>query len=294
MEKKRHVLSIQSHVVSGYVGNKCATFPLQLLGFEVDAINSVQFSNHTGYKIVKGEVLNDVHLSQLAEGISDNDLDHYSHLLTGYVGSASFLKRIAQLVPILKQKNPNLIYVCDPVMGDNGKLYVPDELVNIYKNEIVPLADILTPNQFELGLLVDQKISSLNDVKEAILKLHGKGPKTVVVSSTEIDNKLEALVSNSIDKCLIKIEIPKIPTNYTGSGDLFAALFLAHSHYEAELKTALEKTINSLHSVLLKTYEYRQGFNDETAQKAKTKELRLIQSKYVIENPPDILKAQYL
>ncbi|XP_015124262.1 pyridoxal kinase isoform X2 [Diachasma alloeum] len=294
-DDERHVLSIQSHVVYGYCGNKCATFPLQLLGFEVDVINSVQFSNHTGYKVVKGEILNDNHLGQLMEGLAGNDLDHYSHLLTGYVASSSFLKKISQLVPILKEKNPNLIYVCDPVLGDNGKTYVPEELIEIYKTEVIPLVDIVTPNQFELELLTNENIETTEDVKRAIEKLHGLGPKIVAITSIELNNKLQSFISNKQDDMIITMDIPKIPTNYTGSGDLFAALFLAHSHIQQDLKTALEKTINSLHSVLLRTHEFRSKFaNASSVQKAKTKELRLIQSKADIENPPSKLKAQYL
>ncbi|XP_011300369.1 pyridoxal kinase [Fopius arisanus] len=289
-----HVLSIQSHVVYGYCGNKCATFPLQLLGFEVDAINSVQFSNHTGYKVVKGEILTDEHLGQLTEGLAANDLDHYSHLLTGYVGSASFLRKIGQLVPILRKKNPKLVYVCDPVLGDNGKTYVPDELIEIYKTEIVPLADIVTPNQFEFELLTDVKIGTFDDVERAIKKLHQIGPKIVAVTSIELNDRLLSVMSNAKDGTIITMDIPKIPTNYTGSGDLFAALFLAHSHLQQDLKIALEKTVNSLHSVLLRTHEYRSKASKEPAQKAKTKELLLIQSKADIENSSSKLQAHYL
>jgi pyridoxine kinase len=77
------VLSIQSHTVQGYVGNKSAVFPLQLLGFDVDPINSVQFSNHTGYPTFRGQVLNGSQLWDLIEGLAENDLLHYTHLLTG-------------------------------------------------------------------------------------------------------------------------------------------------------------------------------------------------------------------
>ncbi|KAH0556543.1 pyridoxal kinase, partial [Cotesia glomerata] len=258
MEKNQElrVLSIQSHVVFGYVGNKSATFPLQLLGFEVDAINSVQLSNHTGYKVTKGDILNDHNLSQLIDGLVANDLHHYTHLLTGYVGSASFLKQIAQVIPILKKKNPNLIYLCDPVLGDDGKLYVPKELIEIYKKEIVPLADIITPNQFELELLTDKKITTISDVQNAMKYLYGQGPKTVVVSSIDINNELTAIAGDSKDGKMIKLDIPKIPLSYVGSGDLFAALFLAHSTLQNNLKEALEKTINTLHAVLLNTMEH--------------------------------------
>lgn len=293
-ESTRHVLSVQSHVVSGYVGNKSATFPLQLLGFEVDAINSVQLSNHTGYKCVKGQVLDANDLGELMDGLRTNDLDRYTHLLTGYAGSASFLKRIAQLVNELKKKNPELIYVCDPVMGDNGKMYVPDELLDIYKEDIIPLADIVTPNQFELELLTGRKVNSLSEVQKAIEELHSKGPKTVVVSSTEIGKNLITVASSQNERVMIKLEIPRLPAAFTGSGDLFAALLLAHSHLEGSIKPALEKTVNTLYDVLKKTHEYSNGLHCESAQPARKIELRLIQSKKLIENPTTDLVAEVL
>ncbi|XP_020278168.1 pyridoxal kinase [Pseudomyrmex gracilis] len=292
--KTPRILSIQSHVVSGYVGNKSATFPLQLLGFEVDAINSVQLSNHTGYKVFKGQILDDKNLDDLVDGLAQNDLDHYTHLLTGYIGSASFLKRVALLVTALKCKNPNLIYVCDPVMGDNGKMYVPETLKEIYKKEIVPLADVLTPNQFELELLTNQKVTNMIELKSAIKKLHQIGPQTVAVSSTEIDSKLTAVVSTTKDNTIMKIDIPKIPATFTGSGDLFAALFLAHLYLQSDMKTIMEKTVNSLYNVLLNTYEYSKACTDVDAQPAKTIELKLIQSKKSIENPETRLFAEFL
>ncbi|XP_051176734.1 pyridoxal kinase [Leptopilina boulardi] len=291
-KKMARVLSIQSHVVSGYVGNKSATFPLQLLGFEVDAINSVQLSNHTGYKVFKGQVLNDHDLDVLIDGLMENDLTEYTHLLTGYVGSSSFLKKIIQVVKALKVKNPDLIYVCDPVMGDDGKMYVPEELKDIYKNDILPLADIITPNQFELELLTGLTVKSMSDLKTAIEYLHGKGPKTVAISSSFIDNKLISVTSSSKDNTIIKIVIPKIPAIYTGSGDLFAALLLAHTFLEKGLKIALEKTINTLFEVLQKTYEHSLTLKDEKMQQSRKIELQLIQSKKCIENPNIQLRAE--
>ncbi|KMQ90540.1 pyridoxal kinase-like protein [Lasius niger] len=262
--KTPRILSIQSHVVSGYVGNKSATFPLQLLGFEVDAINSVQLSNHTGYKAFKGQILNDKDLDDLVGGLAQNNLDNYTHLLTGYIGSASFLKRVALLVTTLKSKNPNLTYVCDPVMGDNGKI-----------------------------LLTDEKITSITELQNAIKRLHQIGPKTVAVSSTELNNKLTAVVSTEKeDNTLLKMDIPKIPATFTGSGDLFAALFLAHLYLQNDMKTTMEKTINSLYSVLLNTYEYSKVHADTEAQNARKIELQLVQSKKNIENPEICLFAE--
>ncbi|XP_032679094.1 pyridoxal kinase [Odontomachus brunneus] len=293
--KTPRILSIQSHVVSGYVGNKSATFPLQLLGFEVDAINSVQLSNHTGYKVFKGQILNDKDLDDVVEGLAQNNLDRYTYLLTGYVGSASFLKRIAILVTALKCKNPNLIYVCDPVMGDNGKLYVPEALKEIYKNEIIPLADVLTPNQFELELLTDKKITNMDELKDTLKKLHQIGPQTIAISSTEFNkSKLTAVVSVAKDDTLVKIDIPKIPATFTGSGDLFAALFLAHIHLQNDIKTTMEKTVNTLYSVLLNTYQNSKTYADDEAQPARKIELQLVQSKNNIENPEIRLFAEIL
>ncbi|XP_066586432.1 pyridoxal kinase-like [Prorops nasuta] len=292
-----HVLSIQSHVVSGYVGNKSATFPLQLLGFQVDAINSVQLSNHTGYKVFKGQVLDDKDLDNLVAGLSENNLDSYTHLLTGYIGSVPFLKRVASLVKYLKDKNPDLIYVCDPVMGDNGKMYVPEELTEIFKNEIIPLADILTPNYFELELLTGRKTNSVQEILKGIKELHEKGPKIIAISSTkasEQDNKLLGIVSSITEESILKIDIPLIPVSYTGSGDLFAALFLAHMHLEGNVKDAIEKTVNTLRAVLLRTFKYYQSRKETAEQLAQKVELHLIQSKKDIEQPPRDLIAQPL
>lgn len=296
----RRVLSIQSHVVHGYVGNKSATFPLQVLGFEVDAINSVQFSNHTGYKTIKGQVLQEKELGDLFEGLEANNLlQCYSHLLTGYIGNESFLRRISYIVKKLRQINPNLVYVCDPVMGDNGKMYVPEELLPIYREEIIPLADIITPNQYEVELLTENKISTEDDVWSAVQLFHDRGIDTVVISSSELgdENELRAFLSKK-NGCRYIINIPRqgngIP--FTGTGDLFASLFLAHSHIADDLGSAFEKTIASLQAVLKRTIESMptdvlSGKRKVTAQE---RELKLIQSKSVIENPRVVLRAHQI
>jgi len=148
------VLSIQSSVVSGYVGNKSAVFPLQLLGFEVDIINSVQFSNHTGYRQGwTGQKLSGQELLDLIEGMKSNDLLHQiSHLLTGYVGTESFLRTLLEVRQTLVKVNPGLIFVCDPVLGDDGVYYTERGLSTVYREEVLPQADIVTPNAFELGV----------------------------------------------------------------------------------------------------------------------------------------------
>ncbi|KAF7056960.1 hypothetical protein CFC21_064321 [Triticum aestivum] len=282
------VLSIQSHTVQGYVGNKSAVFPLQLLGFDVDPINSVQFSNHTGYPKFRGQVLNGNQLWDLIEGLEENELLHYTHLLTGYIGSVSFLNTVLQVVDKLRSVNPDLIYVCDPVLGDEGKLYVPQDLVSVYQEKVVPVASMLTPNQFEVELLTGLRITSEQDGLKACNTLHSAGPRKVIITSALIEDKL--LLIGSYKRTeeqppeQFKIEIPKIPAYFTGTGDLTTALLLGWSNkYPDNLEKAAELAVSSLQALLRRTVEdyKRAGFDPSSS----SLEIRLIQSQDEIRNP---------
>lgn len=299
------VLSVQSHVVSGYVGNKSATFPLQLLGFEVDAINSVQFSNHTGYSNgVRGQVLDDGQLAELIEGLQINGLDHYSHVINGYIGNDSFLKQFAKSVTALKAKNPGLVYVCDPVMGDHGPgWYVPKSLLPIYRNEILPLADICVPNQFEAELLTGRSISNEQEALEAMDMIHAKGVGTVILSSTDFHNDPDHLIciasqksSGTKSPSAFKITFPRFKTHFVGTGDLFTALMTAWLTNGGSLQNSLEKTIATMQAVLSRTLT--SGLEKAKAREGDAKkmiphdlELKLIQSKADIEKPQVAIKA---
>ncbi|KAK7305727.1 hypothetical protein VNO77_43637 [Canavalia gladiata] len=289
------VLSIQSHTVQGYVGNKSAVFPLQLLGYDVDPINSVQFSNHTGYPTVKGQVLNGQQLWDLIEGLEGNDLLYYTHLLTGYIGSESFLNTVLEVVSKLRSKNPELTYVCDPVMGDEGKLYVPQELASVYREKVVPVASMLTPNQFEAELLTGFRIQSEEDGREACRYLHAAGPSKVVVTSINIDGNLLLIGSHQKEKGQppkqFKIMIPKIPAYFTGTGDLMTALLLGWSNkYPNNLEIAAELAVSSLQALLHRTLsDYEKAGHDSQSTSL---EIRLIQSQDDIRNPQVKLKAE--
>ncbi|XP_076015191.1 pyridoxal kinase-like [Genypterus blacodes] len=305
---EHRVLSIQSHVVRGYVGNKSATFPLQVLGFEVDSINSVQFSNHTGYAHWKGQVLTAEELNVLYEGIKLNEVNRYDFILTGYSRDMSFLETVVDIIQELKAANPNLTYVCDPVMGDQNAMYVPENLLPVYRDKVVPLADILTPNQFEAELLTGRKIRTEKDAIEVMDLLHQMGPKTVVLTSTELPSKqgdqfLVALGSQKIVKAdgtntcqKIRINIPKVDAVFVGTGDLFAAMLLAWTHeHPKDLKAACEKTVSVMHHVIMRTMTYAKeaagpGKRPSPAQL----ELRMVQSKADIENPVIVVEAEVL
>ncbi|XP_071801197.1 pyridoxal kinase-like [Asterias amurensis] len=296
-QPNKRILSIQSHVVSGYVGNKAATFPMQIHGYEVDTINSVQLCNHTGYNVFQGQVLNANELRVLSDGLKANDINYYSHLLTGYVGSKSFLKEVIQVVKELRETNPNIIFVCDPVMGDHGKFYVPEELMSIYRDELLPLANMITPNQFEAELLSGQKITDEKSALDAMQRLHEKGVQTVVLSSipSETNGMLVSYGTTVIDgkKTGCKVEYPALDCQFTGTGDLFSALLLVWSHkHPSNLQLALEKTLSGMQAVLQRTLTDAQelagaGNKPSPAQR----ELRMVQSKADLEDPKVCMKG---
>lgn len=294
------VISIQSHVVSGYVGNKSAVFPMQVLGYEVDAINSVQLCSHTGYKHFQGQVLNDSDLRTLFDGLKLNDIHRYSHLLTGYVGSESFLHEVIRVIKELKEANPNIVYVCDPVLGDNGHFYVPKELMPIYRDQVLQLADIITPNQFEAELLAGMSITDEESALRAMSILHDKGVKTVILSSYEA-GKSDVLVTlastlKGKEKSVCRVEFPRLDCSFTGTGDLLSALMLVWTHKHPDnLLLACEKALSTMQAVLKRTLEGAQDLAGPGNMPAPAqRELRLVKSKQDIEAPPALLQGKYL
>eukprot|EP00192_Tetraselmis_astigmatica_P013591 CAMPEP_0117651494 /NCGR_PEP_ID=MMETSP0804-20121206/2122_1 /TAXON_ID=1074897 /ORGANISM="Tetraselmis astigmatica, Strain CCMP880" /LENGTH=318 /DNA_ID=CAMNT_0005457475 /DNA_START=157 /DNA_END=1113 /DNA_ORIENTATION=+ len=302
--QRARVLSIQSHVVHGHVGNKSAVFPLQLLGLEVDFINSVQFSNHTGYKQWKGTVMSGEELWALIEGLEMNDLCHYTHLLTGYIASVSFLETIMKVVEKLRSYNPNLVYVCDPVMGDDGQLYLPSELVPIYKENLPKVATVLMPNAFEAEQLTGVKVVDVATGLKACEHLHSQGTETVVITSLDTSaspDSLTILASTTRPQepgCpqRLKLEVPYVPVYFTGTGDLTAALTLAWVHKHPDnLGLALSKALGGLQAVLKETMAQAgttEGISSRHDPKrnpatCRALELRLVQSQEHIRIPPE-------
>uniref|UniRef100_A0A7E4W4U5 Pyridoxal kinase n=1 Tax=Panagrellus redivivus TaxID=6233 RepID=A0A7E4W4U5_PANRE len=305
----KRVLSIQSHVVSGYAGNKCSIFPLQLHGFEVDFVNSVQFSNHTGYKTIKGQRLSDKELEALYEGLKANEINKYSHILTGYCGETTFLNKIADIVTDCRTVNPTLLFVCDPVMGDNGYYYTPRELMPIYRDRILPLADIITPNAFELGELVGHAVTNETEciaAMDSLFKLHPKLSAIVVTSgifgaSSEnmyayASSRRSAGSAEGTDGIRrSRFTIPLVRGNFVGTGDIFAALLVVWlADLDGDLAGAVRNVIVTLQSILRRTSAAAYGplAVDEKATAA-GKELKLIDSRYDIIAPPtDVIKIQ--
>lgn len=312
MEGECRVLSIQSHVVRGYVGNRAAMFPLQVLGFEVDAVNSVQFSNHTGYAHWKGQVLTSQELHALYEGLKANNVNKYDYVLTGYTRDKSFLGMVVDIVQELKQQNSRLVYVCDPVMGDKwngeGSMYVPQDLLPVYREKVVPMADIITPNQFEAELLSGRKIHSQEEAFVVMDVLHRMGPDTVVITSSDLPSPkgsdyLMALGSQRMRKPdgstvtqRIRMEMRKVDAVFVGTGDLFAAMLLAWTHKHPDnLKVACEKTVSAMQHVLQRTIQCAKAEAGEGQKPSPAQlELRMVQSRKDIEDPEIVVQATVL
>jgi len=299
MMNAARVLSIQSHTVHGYVGQKASSFPLELLGIEVDPLNSVQLSNHKGYaKGAKGQVLQGDQLLEIVEGLDDNGLlARYTHLLTGYVGSVSFLRSVIAVVRKLRERNPSIRYFCDPVLGDHGRFYVPVELVDVYRDEVIPLATVITPNQFEIEKLTGMSISDEQTAWMACDSLHKVGVETVIITSCSlgVPDQVSMLASNLKTerdgntngaktmkiKSRYVINIPLIEGRYSGTGDLMAALLLAwNSRHPDDFDQVLELSCSTVHAIIEKTHEsILRGENEHH-------ELRLIQNAELILHPP--------
>jgi pyridoxine kinase len=276
------------------VGNKAAVFPLQLLGFDVDVVNSVHFSNHTGYPSGwTGDVLNGDQLRAILQGLEKNDLlKGVGHLLTGYIGSESFLMAVLEVLTTLR-RHSNVRFVCDPVLGDAGHFYVPKELVAVYREKVIPLADVVTPNQFEVEQLTGIEVKSLADGKRACQVLLDMGPSLVFITSlglsetNDVESTIAILAAQRKEGGdeFWRIDSPLFPGQFTGTGDLTAALLLGHSAKQpGDLKGCMEKVISTMHSVIKRTHEM-------TGDTVASKELRLIASKSDIENPPPLFDA---
>lgn len=293
MTSAPRVLSVQSHVVHGYVGNRAAVFPLQLLGFEVDVINSVQFSCHTGYPALAGQRVSGDDLRVLVQGLSTNEALDHSLLLTGYIGAVSFLQEILTLRQMLPK---DCCYVCDPVLGDNGELYVPEELVAVYRSDVLQHVSILTPNQFEAELLTERKIGTIQEAVDACNLLHSKGPKVIVLTTLDVPEatrdgeSVAMLLSCGHQKWLLRV--PMIAGGpFTGTGDLTAAMLLAYMHMiPHELPLAVEKAAAVLQGVLRNTVSCRSA--QMIGGKRVPPELRLVESKSIIESPTVLHRCQ--
>jgi pyridoxine kinase len=249
------VLSIQSSVAYGYVGNSAAVFPLQRLGHEVVAVHTVHFSNHTGYAPPLGPAHSPVEVASVLQGVADRGvLPSVDAVLSGYLGDAEMGTVVLSAVSSVKTANPAALYCCDPVMGDVGTgFFVRPGIPEFFRDVVLPQVDVLTPNHFELEFLSGRSASTLDTVLDAADSLRSRGPSVVLVTSVlhpDLPTEhLDTVVVSADGAWAVTTPILRIPT--AGAGDLTAALFLAHLSAGPEL--ALARTVSSVYAVLRAT-----------------------------------------
>lgn len=293
------ILSIQSSVCTGYVGNRAATFPLQLLGFDVSCINTVQLSTHTGYPIIKGQRLSRSELEVLFEGLASNRVDHFAGLLTGYVPGAEGIAAVGTIAKSLKSSHPDTVWVLDPVMGDEERgLYVSPEIPPLYKS-LVHLADIITPNQFELEVLSGVKVVDKASLVEACRGIHAQGVGKIVVTTfrdPECPEQISVIGSEDGGEHMFEVGVPYYSRPYQGTGDMFASLLLAYTLRGHSLEEAVLLVLDSMKPVLSKTgrvFDELVGHLDWRIEKKEGRgaavcqacELRIVESADAILNP---------
>lgn len=262
-----NILSIQSWVSYGHVGNAAAVFPLQRLGAEVWAINTVQFSNHTGYGHWTGQVFTGEGVRSLVDGIAARGvLARCDAVLSGYIGDPGIGQAVLHAVEQVRAANPRALYCCDPVIGDEGQgIYVRPGIQEFLRDQALPVADIATPNRFELEHLTGHSCSTLESAKRAAsflgAALNARGPRTVLLTSLQTEQtpagNLDMLVAAAGSFYLLRT--PRLPLDINGTGDAIAALFLFHFLRSGDAKAALEIAGSSLHGILRRTSEAASG-----------------------------------
>ncbi len=271
------ILSIQSAVAYGHVGNSAAVFPLQRIGVEVLPVYTVNFSNHTGYGAWRGPLIDPENVRDVITGVEERGVfPEIDVVLSGYQGGVGIGDVIVDAVRRVKEANPSAIYACDPVMGNaKSGCFVAPEIPVLLRERVVPAADLITPNQFELGFLTGTEPSTLESTLESADLARDMGPRTILVTSVERPDRdedtIEMLAVDDAGAWIVTT--PMLPLKANGSGDVTAALFTAHYRESGSAATALERTASSVFDLIENTYNSGQ------------RELQLIESQESYAHP---------
>ncbi|MFC9691546.1 pyridoxal kinase PdxY [Kribbella sp. NPDC056951] len=271
------ILSIQSAVAYGHEGNSAAVFPLQRIGVEVLPVYTVNFSNHTGYGAWRGPLISPDDVREVLLGIEERGaFPQIDAVLSGYQGGEGIADVILETVERVKAANPEAVYSCDPVMGNaKSGCFVAPAIPVLLRDRVVPAADIITPNQFELGFLTGTEPDTLESTLKAVELVRATGPRTVLVTSVERPDREEGTIEMLAvdDNGAWLVQTPYIPMKANGSGDVTAALFTAHYRRTGDLADALARTTSSVFDLLTNTH------------KSGERELQLVESQDAYANP---------
>jgi pyridoxine kinase len=257
MIRPLNILSIQSHVAYGHVGNSSAVFPMQRLGCEVWPVNTVQFSNHPGYGGFRGQVFDGAMIREVVTGIAERGaLTRCDGVLSGYLGAADIGAAILDAARLAKAANPRALWCCDPVIGDVGAgVFVKGGVPEFFRDTALAMADIITPNQFELEYLAGLSTALLDDARRALAKVHAAGPKVILVTSfltaETPDGSIDMLASD--DSGLHRLRSPRLGQSFNGAGDAVAALFFVHYLRFGSAAKALAAAGSSIYGLLKAT-----------------------------------------
>jgi pyridoxine kinase len=271
------ILSIQSHVAYGHAGNSAAVFPLQRLGREVWPVMTVHFSNHTGYGAWRGPVLAADEVAEVITGIEERGaFAQCEAVLSGYQGAEDVGAVVLEAVAGVKAASPSAVYCCDPVMGDVGRgMFVRPGIPELMRDRVVPAADIVTPNHFELDFLTDTRSTTLPELLDAVDRLRASGPSVVLVTSTVLDDTPQ----DALDMVAVSVEgawrtrTPRLAISPNGGGDLTTAVFLANVLDGCPLPVALARTTSSVFAVM------------EATAASGDRELRIVQTQDLLAGP---------
>ena len=254
---RMNVLSLQSHVAYGHVGNSAAVFALQRLGVEVWPVHTVQFSNHTGYGAWRGRIFDGESIDELVDGIAERGvLGRCDAVLSGYLGSSDIGQAVVSAVARVREANPEALFCCDPVLGDVGRgVFVRPGIEEFLREVALPMADVVTPNHYELDLLAGTTTRSISSVKEAAAAVHERGPRVVLTTSLVADDTPDDAVDllASTDGRHYRVRTPRLGLSVNGAGDVVAALFLAHWMQTRSAADALSRAAASVFGLLART-----------------------------------------
>ena len=278
-----NVLTIQSSVAFGHVGNAAAVPVLQRLGIGAWPIDTVQLSNHTDHPTVRGGAVDPARAAEIVAGLDElGALAACDGLLTGYLGEPAMAEVAADALARIRAANPKALYLCDPVMGSTAKgLYVKPKTAEVVAGRLLPKADIVMPNVFELGRIVGRALADIDDALAAARTLHEGGMKTVVCTSLAGPGDGIANLAVATEGAW-RVETPRLDCPANGAGDVLAALYLGHTLGGVDTATALSLAVSGVYAVL-RTSAARGG-----------RDLALIESLDALAEPPEMFAAERL